>query len=429
MNKLALVGGNPVRKKPFHQWPVFDEKEVESVTRVIQSGNWWQYSYGESSGLKKTEDEIFSEVGRFQKDFAEYHECKFGIAAANGTDTLNMLMKALGIGPGDEVIVPAYSYIASATCVLEVNAVPVFVDVHPDSFNIDPDRVEGAITGRTKAILAVHIAGQIADMERIGQIAKERGLSIVEDAAQAHGASINGKMAGSLGIAGSFSFQASKNMSAGEGGIITTNDFELAKKVESLVWSGREFGKGWYKFYTLGWNARMTEFQGAILRIQLTRLAEQTRLRQEKAAYLSKLLEEVPGLHSLPLPTDPASHAYHLYVIRYREDELEGLSRERFVEAMNAEGIPISTGYSIPLYKNPMFLNKDFWASGCPLTCSHYSGDIDFASYEDKCPIAEMACAKEALWLKQQIFLGSKKDMEDIAEACKKIVERRNDLL
>ena len=173
----------------------------------------------------------------------------------------------------------------------------------------------------------------------------------------------------------------------------------------------------------------MTEFQGAILRIQLTRLAEQTRLRQEKAAYLSKLLEEVPGLHPLLLPTDPASHAYHLYVIRYREDELDGLSREHFVEAMNAEGIPISTGYPIPLYKNPMFLNKDFWARGCPLTCSHYSGDIDFASYEDKCPVAEMACAKEALWLKQQIFLGSKKDMEDIAEACKKIVERRNDLL
>ncbi|MEE9306937.1 MAG: DegT/DnrJ/EryC1/StrS family aminotransferase [Spirochaetia bacterium] len=429
MKKLALFGGNPGRSTPFHPWPVFDEREIEAVNRVICTGNWWQYSYGESSGLKETKDGLLSEVGKFQKAFAEKHGCEFGIAAANGTDTLNILMKALGIGPGDEVIVPAYSYIASASCVLEVNAVPVFVDIDPDTYNIDPSRIEAALTERTRAILPVHFAGRIADMEAIGKIADNRGIPVVEDAAQAHGASVAGRMAGSLGIAGSFSFQASKNMTAGEGGVITTNDFELAQKAESLAWSGRAFGKGWYRFYILGWNARMTEFQGAILRVQLERLEEQTRLRQENASYLSSLLQEIPGFHPLPLPEDPASHAYHLYIIRYREEELEGIPRERIIEALEAEGIQVTSGYPIPLYKNPMFLTKSFWGKACPLSCSHYPQEVDFAAYGELCPSAERACSREALWLKQQIFLGSRKDMEDIAEACRKVTENKSRLL
>jgi dTDP-4-amino-4,6-dideoxygalactose transaminase len=428
MNKLALYDGNPVRATPFHEWPVFDEREIEAVKQVISSGNWWQYSYGESSGLKETKGGMLSEVGRFQKAFAHKHGCRYGIAAANGTDTLNILMRALEIGPGDEVIVPAYSYIASATCVLEVNAVPVFVDIDPDTYNIDPSRIEEAVTERTRAILPVHFAGRIADMKAINEIAGRHEIPVVEDAAQAHGASANGRMAGSLGIAGSFSFQASKNMTAGEGGVITTNDLQLAQKAESLAWSGRAFGKGWYRFYALGWNTRMTEFQGAILRVQLERLEEQTRLRQENASYLNGLLQEIPGFEPLPVPEDPASHAYHLYIIRYREEELEGIPKERIIEALQAEGIPVAAGYPIPLYKNPMFLNKNFWAKGCPLSCSHYPQEVDYAAYEHKCCSAERACSREALWLKQQIFLGSRKDMEDIAEACRKVAENKSRL-
>jgi dTDP-4-amino-4,6-dideoxygalactose transaminase len=429
MKQLALFGGNPVRTTPFHSWPVFDEREIEAVRQVISSGNWWQYSYGESSGLKVTKDGLLSEVGQFQKAFAQKHGCKYGIAAANGTDTLNILMKALGIGPGDEVIVPAYSYIATASCVLEVNAVPVFVDIDPRTYNIDPSRIEEALSERTRAILPVHFAGRMADMRAIGIIAEKRGIPVVEDAAQAHGASDAGSMAGSLGVAGSFSFQASKNMTAGEGGIITTNDFELAQKAESLAWSGREFGKGWYRFYTLGWNARMTEFQGAILRVQLERLEEQTRTRRETAAYLTELLHEIPGFEPLSLPQDPCSHACHLYIIRYREEELNGLPRQRAIEALRAEGIPVSSGYPIPLYKNPMFLTNSFWAKGCPLSCSHYPREVDFGAYAERCPAAERACSREALWLQQQIFLGSRKDMEDIAEACRKVAENKSRLL
>jgi len=427
--KLAIHGGTPVRKTSFHAWPVYDEREIESATAVIKSRNWWRYSHGESSGLKKTEDETRSYVGRFQMAFAEYHGCKYGIAAANGTDALNIIMKGLAIGPGDEVIIPPYSFVATATCVLEVNAVPVFVDIDPNTFNLDPEKLEEAITERTKAILPVHFAGRIADMEQINTIGEKRGLIVAEDAAQAHGASVNGQMSGSLGIAGSFSFQASKNMTAGEGGIITTNNLTLAERMESLAWSGRAFGRGWYSFSTLGWNARMTEMQGALLSVQLTRLPEQTRRRQQNASYLSKLLHEIPGLDPLPMTEDPASHAYHLYIMRYRAEELDGLSRQLFVDALQAEGIPVSVGYPFPLYKNPMFLNKDFWAKGCPLSCGYYPVDVDFKSYEEKCPVAERACAAEALWLQQQIFLGTKQDMEDIATAFRKIVNSREALL
>lgn len=162
--KLAVHGGTSIRQTAFHAWPVFDEREIKGVTGVIKSRNWWRYSHGESSGLKKTEDEPRSHVGRFQKTFAEYHSCQYGIAAANGTDSLNIIMKALGIGPGDEVIVPSYSFVATATCVLEVNAVPVFVDIEPNTFNLNIEKVQEAITERTKAILPVHFAVRIADI-------------------------------------------------------------------------------------------------------------------------------------------------------------------------------------------------------------------------------------------------------------------------
>ena len=413
---------------PFHVWPVYDQREIEAVTGVIESRNWWRYSHGESSGLNQTVAEARSHVGRFQMAFAEDHGCRYGIAAANGTDSLNLIMKALGIGPGDEVIVPPYSFIATATCVLEVNAIPVFVDIDPLTYNLDPNKIGEAITDRTRAVLPVHFAGRIADMTQLNAIGEGHSLTVVEDAAQAHGACLHGKMAGSLGLAGSFSFQASKNMTAGEGGIVTTNDYELAERVESLAWSGRAFGSGWYSFATLGWNARMTEMQGALLTVQLSRLAEQTRRRQANAAYLSPLLQDLPGINPPAIATDPASHAHHLYIMRYREQELETVPRDLFVGALQAEGIPVTTGYPFPLYKNAMFRNQDFWANGCPLACGHYPEQVSFAGYQEKCPAAEKAC-QEALWLPHQLLLGSERDMDDIAAACEKIVTNIASLL
>lgn len=189
---------------------------------------------------------------------------------------------------------------------------------------------------------------------------------VAEDAAQAHGAFVKDKMAGSLGIACSFSFQALKNMTAGEGDIVTTNYVALAERMESLAWSGRVFGMGWYSFSTLVWNACMTELQGVLLTVQLARRAAQIRRRQENAAYLNELLQEVSGVDPLPMAADPSFHVYHLYIMRYREEELEGVPRRLFIDALQAEGIPVSAGYPFPLYKNPMFLDKNFGAKDVP---------------------------------------------------------------
>ena len=228
MAKLALVGGKPVRMEPFPVWPVFDDHEVDAVTDVVKSGKWWRFGYAtgidldedaEAAGLSKTQE--------FSREFARYQDAQYGIAVANGTGSIEIILKALGVGPGDEVIVPAYTYVASATAVLQVLAVPVFVDIDPDTYGIDPDRVEQSITSRTKAIEPVHFGGQSVDMDRILSIAEKHGLAVIEDAAHAHGSEWRGRKVGALGTAGSFSFQASKNMTAGEGGIIVTNDESL----------------------------------------------------------------------------------------------------------------------------------------------------------------------------------------------------------
>jgi len=210
MATLAVRGGPKVRTGDFHPWPVFDEGEEQAVLDVLRSGRWWRYSH--SSGV--TMDEAVgtqSQVRMFQEAFAGYHGVRYGVACNNGTAALDMAIRALGIGPGDEVIVPAYTYVASCTCALQSNAIPIpiFVDIDPETYNIDPDRVEEAITDRTRAVIPCHFGGQVADMDRLCEIAQRHNVSVVEDAAHAHGAMWQGKMAGSLGVAGTFSFQNS----------------------------------------------------------------------------------------------------------------------------------------------------------------------------------------------------------------------------
>jgi len=236
MSRLAIFGGTPQRTKPFPSWPAFDENEEQALLEVLRSGKWWRYSYGEAVELKELEvDQPRSKVAEFQEAFARFQGARYGIACANGTAAIEVALKGLGVGPGDEVIVPAYTFIATASAVLMVNAVPIFVDIDSETFNIDPGRVEEAISARTKAIIPVHFAGQAADMDSLLNIAKRRNLLVVEDAAHAHGATWKGKGLGSIGHAGTFSFQASKNMTAGEGGLITTNDRDLGLTQQYLL--------------------------------------------------------------------------------------------------------------------------------------------------------------------------------------------------
>ena len=428
MGKLALKGGNPVRTTDFPFWPVFDEREEEAVNRVLKSGKWWRYSYAQGEDINETNTGHRAEVALFQEEFAEFQGAKYGIACQNGTGALEMVVRALGIGAGDEVIVPAYTYVAGSTCVLQSNAVPIFVDIDPDTYNLDTERVEEVITKKTRAIIPCHFGGQVADMDKLSEIAKRHDLIIIEDAAHAHGSEWNGKGAGTIGNVGIFSFQNAKNLTAGEGGIVITGSYELAEKVESLTWSGRIKGRPWYEFHQLGWNYRMLEFQGAILRVQLKRLEEQNKLRRENAEYLTNLLREIDGLE--PVKIDPRGKKYsvHIFMIKYNPEEFRGLSRAKLLEAVNAEGIPAFSGYTHPLYKNPMFLNKNFVSGSFPLG-TQYHKDINYADFEEKCPVVERACDYEATWLEHRFFLGSRKDMEDIAEGFRKVKENVDEII
>src|SRR5262245_40609396 len=235
--KLAIFGGKPVRKKPFTRWPIFGKPEETRLLRVLRSGAW-----GRLHG---------NEVEHFEKAFAEAHGCKHGIAVVNGTVSLRIGLVAAGIRAEDEVIVPPYTFLSTATAVIEANAVPVFADISLDTFNLDPCAIERAITARTRAIIPVHFAGQPAEMDEIMAIAQKHKLIVLEDAAHAHGASYRNRPAGSIGHLGSFSFQSSKNMTAGEGGVITTNDDTLAEACRSIQNCGRVPGGIWYEHHVI----------------------------------------------------------------------------------------------------------------------------------------------------------------------------------
>ncbi len=288
MNHLAIHGGERVRAAPWPQWPIFDAEDEQLLLDVLHSGNWWRHSYGEGVELAEDETDPKSMVARFQRGFARAHACKYGVCAANGTVTMEIGLRAMGIKPGDEVIVPTYTYVATATAVLMVGAIPIFVDIDPDTYNMDPACLEAAITARTAAVIPVHFGGQPCDMDAINALARQHNLKVLEDAAHAHGSSYKGQKCGSLAEMGSFSFQLSKNMTAGEGGIITTNDLDYAETCEMLVWAGRKKGHPWYQHFVLASNARMTEFQGALLLGQLRRLPEQNARRTVNARRLDE---------------------------------------------------------------------------------------------------------------------------------------------
>ena len=426
MSQLAIFGGKPVRERAFPSWPVFDEGEERGLIQVLRSGKWWKYSLGEDVQLDGPQlDQPHSKVAEFQAAFARLQGAKCGVACANGTAAIEVALRALGIGPGDEVIVPPYTFIATASAVLSNNAVPIFADINSETFNISPERVEEAITPRTRAMIVVHFAGHAADMGALQQIAERHNLILVEDAAHAHGASWQGRGLGSIGRAGTFSFQASKNMTAGEGGLITVNDKDLALRCQSYIWGGREVDRPWYEHHRLGWNYRMTEFQAAILLQQLKRIEAQNAKRHQNAVYLNHRLAEIPGIRPLAIRDYATRHSHHIYIFRF-DESLFGVSRSDFLAALEKEGIPCSGGYAHPLYKNPMFLKQDFYPQGCPLTCGHYNREIDYAAFADLCPNVERAC-KEAVWLEHRLLLDDQEDMEDIVRGITKIYERREE--
>jgi len=399
--KLAMHGGEPAHPGPWPSWPVSDEREREALLAVLESGKWW---HGER-------------VRDFEEQFAAFQNARFGITCVNGTAALELALIGAGIGAGMEVIVPPYTFVATATAVLKANAVPVFVDIELDTLNLDPGQLEAAITNRTAAIMPVHFAGLPADMDRILATARAHGLRVIEDSAHGWGSQWHGKGCGALGDAGGFSFQVSKNITAGEGGIVLTDDAGLADTVRSLSNCGRGKDAPWYEHYLTGGNYRMTEFQAAILLVQLTRLEEQTERRARNAALLNAGLAGIEGLHLLREDPRATRRSYHLYGMRVVGEEF-GASREKFVEALRAEGVPAGQGYPHPLYRNPLFLRKGTGPTYCPVACPYYGKEVDYTSVV--CPNAERAC-REVVWLPQWALLGTEGDMAGIIEAVRKV--------
>jgi dTDP-4-amino-4,6-dideoxygalactose transaminase len=430
MQPLAFLGGEPVRTAPWPRWPVFDQREEDALLEVLRSGNWWRHSYGQGVELAESEDNPQSTVARFQRAFARVHDCKYGICAANGTVTLEIALRAAGVRPGDEVIVPAYTYVATATAPLVVGAIPIFVDIEPDTYNMDVRRVAEAIGEHTRAIIPVHFGGQPCDMDAINALADQHSLVVIEDAAHAHGSAYLGRKCGSLGALASFSFQASKNMTAGEGGIITTNHADYAPRCETLVWAGRKPGQPWYRHHVLASNARMTEFQGAILLAQLERLEEQLHRRMSNGLLLNRLLADIDGVDPLVVQPATTRHSFHLFMLRYRPEAFAGLDKQRFVEALQAEGIAGAFGgYTTPLYANPVFANKDFLGGPYPVDMFAHGRRLDYAEFAGRCPVAERACSTEAVWLPQSMLLADEEAMHDIARAIRKIEVHAHALL
>jgi dTDP-4-amino-4,6-dideoxygalactose transaminase len=407
-NTLALLGGTPVRTRPFPKWPVYGKEEEDALLRALRSGKW-----GKVDGV---------EVKAFERRFADYCGAKHGIGVVNGTVSLRIALLAAGIEPGDEVIIPPYTFFATASAVVEANATPVFVDVDRETFNIDLSAIEAAITPRTRAIIPVHLGGLPCDMDAIMAIAQRHGLVVIEDAAHAHGSEYKGRKVGAIGHMGSFSFQSSKNMSSGEGGIIVTNDERLADRCRSIHNCGRVAGGAWYEHHVISANYRLGEFAGAVLNCQLARLDEQTATRDANGRYLDKLLAMIPGTTPQKRTEHTTRHAHHLYALRY-DAGVFGFPRNRLLEALVAEGIPATGGYGLPLHRQPMFLDKAF---------GPYTGyraarpDVDYGAIS--LPIVERLCAGEGVWLTQNVMLGTREDMDDIVRAFEKVYDQRHAL-
>lgn len=401
---LALFGGTPVRTRPFTRWPIFGKPEEERLLATLRSGNW-----GRLEG---------PEVAAFEHRFAAMHDCRHGIAVANGTVSLRIALLAAGIGAEDEVIVPPYTFVSTASAVIEANAIPVFADVDVNTFNMDPAAVDAVITPRTRAIIPVHFAGHPAEMDAMLAIALEHELIVVEDAAHAHGASYKDRSAGSLGHVASFSFQSSKNLTSGEGGIITTNDSALAEACRSIQNCGRVPDGVWYEHHVVSGNYRLGEFQGAVLNCQLDRLEEQIRTRDSNGQYLASRLSGLPGLHPQARLAGCTRHSYHLFMLRM--DPGFGAPRTAVLRALEAEGVPCSAGYGYSLPRQPLFRNKAF---GPYLPVA--SPSLDYS--QAHCPNSDLLC-EQCIWLEQNLLLGSREDMDDIARAFEKIYDHREAL-
>ncbi len=394
---LAIDGGTPVRTKPFHPWPVHDEREIEALREVVESGNWGGFPSPNVHAAKLGEA------------FALFQGARYGICTSSGTTAIEVALKAAGVRAGDEVIIPALTFVATAAAALYMGAVPVFADIDPETFCLDPAQAERAVTERTKAIVPVHLGSRMADMDGVMDVARRHNLRVVEDCAHMHGGRWRDRGSGTIGDLGAFSFQNSKLMTAGEGGMILTSDDALAAACHAYVDCGRlRPGDAPPKSQgVFGWNYRMTEFQAAVLLVQLDRLEDQQRIREAHKAYLADRLEQIDGVATLRDDDRMTTKSGYGVYLRYLSDRCGGVRRDKFVFALRAEGISASGAFYEPVYRDRLFAWRDMNVS------------VDYSKVS--CPIAERIAYNESVWLPHQLFLGPREDIDDVARAIEKV--------
>jgi dTDP-4-amino-4,6-dideoxygalactose transaminase len=405
MPKLALRGGTPLRTKPWPAWPQHDEREMRNLQRVVESGNWGGFP---SPNVV---------AGEFAEKFAAYHGAKHGICTTGGTTALEVSLRAAGLERGDEVLVPALTFYATAFAALIQGYKPVFVDIDPDSWCIDVTQIEQHITPDTRALLPVHLGSRMADMDRIAEIAAKHKLSMIEDCAHMHGGFWRGHGAGTLGDAGCFSFQSSKLVTCGEGGIIITNDDALADRCGAYVNSGRgktadrQAAEG----TMLGWNYRITEFQAAVLLAQLERLPEQIARRNQNIAHFEQRVAELEGVSTLAHDERMTTRSGYGVILRYDERAWRNVARDKFAWALHLEGMHLYGAFYTPVYSAPLFAWRD-----API-------EVDYS--QTHCPVAERAAGKEMIWLPHEVFLGDTSDIDDLCDAIVKVRENVDELV
>ena len=410
--KPALLGGTKAIQSGFPLWPIHDKTEENGIVAVLKSGNW-----GRLNGAV---------TANFETEYAKLLGVGHSLAVSSGTAALTTILGALDVGPEDEVIMPIYTFIATYNVIVLNYALPVFVDTDVETFQIDADKVESAVTRNTRAIVPVHIGGSPVDIDRFLEIGHKTGLPIIEDACQAHLAEWRGKKVGTFGLAGAFSFQSSKNLNCAEGGAVTTNDESFAKRCYNFHNQGQggrgtSYGTG---EGTRGSNLRLTEFQSGLLLAQMTRLEEQVRLRDENARYLTTLLQDIPGIEPAKLYEGTDRSAYHLYMFRYLKEHFDGLGRAQFLKALAAEGVSCSSGYT------PM--NKGDYVRSLA-TNRHYMRIYGKKKMKDwleqnHFPQNDIIAEEQGVWFTQAVLLGSRQNMEQIAAAILKIKKYANEL-
>ena len=402
MDELAITGGPKAADAlEVPEWPQLNESSRQYADVALESGNWCRNSEGADF------------CDRLEAEFADYHDAGHAIAVSNGTVAIELALRACGVQPGDEVIVPSYSFIASASAIPSVGAVPRFVDTDVETYNIDLDHLEEVITDRTVGIVGVHFAGYPMDMDRLLPIVEEHDLFLIEDAAHAQGSEWRGEKVGAFGDFGTFSFQETKSLASGEGGIIVTDDDVLADRARLMHNIGRRQGATGYHHYRLSTNARLSEMQAAVALGQLETLEGENRTREQNEELLLSELEEIEGIHTKPRDERVTARGYCIENFRYDADAFDGLPRETFIEALQAEGVPVGEGYEMPLYRQPAFYREEVGRL--------VPDDIDLPNYPTRhLPGVEELCETNVTY-PHEVLLADEDRIRSIADAIRKI--------